>query len=45
MEILKVNSTSPGVRHLIKLKKNLLSKSNNIYKSNVAKKKKKRGKS
>lgn len=45
MEIQKHKSTSPGVRHLIKLKKNLLSKCNNIYKPQITNHKKIRGRS
>jgi len=45
MEVQKNNATSPGVRHLVKLKKNLLSKNNNICKFNVTKQIKRTGRS
>ena len=45
MEIQKTKSTSPGVRHLIKLKKNLLSKQSDICKFLITKQKKRTGRS
>jgi large subunit ribosomal protein L2 len=45
MKIQKTKPTSPGIRHTIKLKKNLLSKSSCVWKLGVLKQTKKKGRS